>query len=84
MAFEFIKKLFGGGVSKAAQAFEQAKDAVADKMDDINLSDITSSVSEKFGDMKDAVADKIGDVKDAVSEKVGDLHLDNIASSIDC
>ena len=45
MAFDFIKKLFG---SKAAEMVEQAKEAVADKIDDLNLDEISSQVAHKF------------------------------------
>jgi uncharacterized protein YjbJ (UPF0337 family) len=82
MAFEFLKNLFGGGASKAMEALENAKDAVSDKVGDLNLDNITSSVSDKFTEMKDAVADKIEDAQAAVSEKVGDLNLDNITASV--
>ena len=71
-------------MKKAGSMFEQAKDAVADKIEDLSeaaeakvtefgASDMLAQAKAKFEDVKDAVGDKVDAAKDMVEAKMKDL-----------
>ncbi|MBQ3882039.1 MAG: DUF349 domain-containing protein [Bacteroidales bacterium] len=55
---------------KASDAIDSAKDALADKVDDLKeaYADAKEAVSDLVDDAKEAVADKMDDVKDAIAD----------------
>ena len=55
---------------KASDAIDAAKDALADKVDDLKeaYADAKEAVSDLVDDAKEAVADKMDDVKDAIAD----------------
>ena len=73
---------------KASNMFGQAKDAVADKLEDLSeaaeakvtelaSSDMVAQAKAKFEDVKDAVGDKVDAAKDMVDAKMKDLKGDD-------
>ncbi len=78
-------------IKKAGDMLEQAKDVVADKIEDISEaaeqkmtemggSDMLAQAKAKFEDAKDYVEDKVDAAKDMVEAKVKDLTGDDKAA----
>ncbi|NJN32923.1 MAG: hypothetical protein HC817_00350 [Saprospiraceae bacterium] len=75
MGFDILKK--------AGEMFEQAKDAIADKVDDLNLDSIKEGIADKVQDLKEAVSnpseifenvkEKFEDIKEGIQDKIADL-----------